>query len=269
MAITGLKLPVKAASATSVASLLKAGKPNVSSAVNATVKLLSLLNLVGDEASLRSSLLADYTRLADLGYDGRLYPELPEHVTFDQLLQVVEGKRLENVPEASVWAPFWVPGTEAGSVTGADLNGSAVTVSARLALFSSDAGGLDPVLHFRGLSFDDTYRESGRSTQLEELQKAEAGFIQAHAGTTLRAADHRDFLVWALMDRLSRRKPTSDAFVLNAGWMRVSALGRRSVVGVSVVGEVHSALGRLGFVGGRGGPRFDFGVGLSAGFEEA
>lgn len=260
MAIAGLKTP------TPVIEDAELPLSRVGEAVNVTVNLLERLGLVDDETALRESLSSDYERLTALG-DGRLYLELSATVTTNQLIQLANGLATESGhDQAYLWPNFWVPGTEEGSVTEAELNGSATSFTARLALFDPDAS-YDPLLHFTNSSFDDKYRDSKKqATQLDLIERVTAEFTTAHAGAMLRAADERDFLVWYIMDLI--RGVSAENIVLARGYMLVPRHGRRTVDGDSCVGSVDSSGGRAEFGWDFGGALGCGGVGLSAGFLE-
>ena len=234
-------------------------------AADISFKLLMRLGLVNDEKAALDSLRHDFARCTELG-EGRLYLDLPAGVTFEQLLELAnELARERGFEQASRWPAFWVPRTERESVTVRELNGSAVGYTARVALFAPDSTSVDPLLHFTGFPYDEKYRERRQPTQLEKLAKAQVEFSQAHAGASLRATDHRDFLVWYIMDLL--REVSAAQVVLAKGFMRVPVLGRRTVGGGSCVGYVRSFGGQAYFDGSGGGNAFgEVGVGLSAGF---
>lgn len=257
MAITGLTLPTEA--------LAASPRSDVDEAVDVTVELLKRLGVVGDEQSLKGSLASDYQRLAELG-GGRLYVELPAAVTFSSLVVLAnELAARAGYEPVYQWPNFWVPGTEKESVTEDELNGSAAGYTARLALYSDNE--YDRLLHFGGLPYDNKYANPGEATQLDKLAGAQADFAAEHAGASLRACDHRDFLVWYIMDLI--RGVPANKVVLAQGYMRVPALGRRTVIGASYVGLVSSSDGWAGLGGSHGNGYGGGGVGVSAGFLEA
>ena len=233
-------------------------------AAEISLKLLMRLELVNDEKAALDSLRGDFARCTELG-QGRLYLDLPAGVTFEQLLGLAnELAEEKGFDRAFRWPSFWVPRTERESVTAQELNGNTIGYSARVALFAPDSTSVDPLLHFTGLSFDEKYRVRKQPTQLEKLAKAQTEFAQVYSGASLRAADHRDFLVWYIMDML--RDVSAAQVVLAKGFMRVPALGRRTVGGDSCVGDVRS-YGDRAYFDGSNGVAFDGGgVGLSAGF---
>lgn len=237
------------------------------STVDATVRLFKLLGLAEDEQALRDSVAVDYARLTKLG-PGRPYVALPSAVTTDQLIELADKLAAERGFDSVYrWAPFWVPGADRDSVTPTELNGSATGYVARVALFSAKPElGNDPLLHFVGRSYDEKYREQGQMTQREALSQAIDVFGNQHPGANLRAADHRDFLVWYIMDLI--RDVPAKKVVLAQGFMRVPATGRRSVDDGSSVGCVCSGFGRARFDWSYGYADGDDGVGLSAGFAE-
>ena len=119
-------------------------------------------------------------------------------------------------------------------------------------------------LHFLGHVITHSYVVVDKHTTQLVLAKAQVEFSQAHAGASLRATDHRDFLVWYIMDLL--REVSAAQVVLAKGFMRVPVLGRRTVGGGSFVGDVRSDVGRARFRRSHGFADDEVGVGLSAGF---
>ncbi len=259
MAITGLTVPIEASAAPP--------RSNVDEAVDVTIELFRQLGVINDEQSLRESLTGDYQRLTELG-NGRLYVELPATVTFGRLVDLA-NKLAQRAGYDAVyrWENFWVPGTEKESVSEDELNGSAEGYTARIALFAEEESGYDPLLHFTSASFDRKYADEGEVTQLDLIEKMQADFAGRQSGASLRACDHRDFLVWYIMDLLRGVKPSE--IVLAQGFMRVPVLGRRSVGGGSCVGDVDSGDGEARLDGSDGDGGGDVGVGVSAGFLEA
>lgn len=256
MAIAGLK---------AVPEITEPAPSRVDEAVEVTIELLKRLDLVDDEQALRDSLSEQFVHLTELG-EGRPYVELPAAVTFTQLLKLANDLVVERgYDKAYRWPNFWVPGTEDESVTDRELNGSVTGFTARLALFATDSA-YDPLLHFCGLPYDDMYRREEQQTQLEAIDQFTADFADQHQGAPLRTADQRDFLVWYIMDLL--RGVELQDIVLARGFMRVPALGRRTVIGDSCVGHVDSSGGRAKFGGSYGGASGGDGVGFSAGLAE-
>lgn len=257
MAIAGLKEPTIAAPVAVI---------DIDGEVEVVITLLARLGLVEDETALRQSLTTEFTRLVGLGKPGRLYVDLPATVTFDQLMQLAETVARERELSAPFrWAPFWVPGTEKASTTVSELNGCSTAFAARLALFSDAADGYDRLLHFRGLPYDDAYRQKGETTQLEMIERAQAEFVFTNDGVLLEQLDHRAFLQLYIMDVL--RGVPAKQMVLASGFMCVP-LERRTVGGGSFVGDVDSCGGQayLGWSDGRAYD--DRGVGLSMRFKE-
>lgn len=255
MAIAGLKEPL--------AQVVTTELSLVEEAVETTIKMLERLSLVSNEQALRDSLTGEFTRLAELG-KGRLYVRLPAGVKTSQLIELANALAVERgFVKSYTWPPFWAPGTETSSLTEQELDGSTVTFEARLALFATDSK-YDPLLHFTCLSFDDMYRESGKPTQLEKIEQAQAEFEKQYAGTILDACDQRDYLVWYIMDMI--RGVPAGGLALAQGFMRVPCHGRRRVGGGSYVGGVDSGDGLACLGGSDGDADGGDGVGLSVGF---
>ncbi len=264
MAIAGLKFPPVTPV---IDTLYQPGTPDVAEAVETTVALFKLLGpvKVDNEVVLRDSLTTGYNKQVELGLDGRLYPEVPNSVTTEQLEAAADRKRPRGVEKTYRWPDLWGDDMTKGVYTEAELNGSVTEATTRIAFFSKQPDDYDPLLHFRGVAFDDVYRDKGQPTQLELIEQEKVDFALSHAGFALQTLSHRDYLVLALMDRIRKVKPSDPSFVLNRGWMRVPEPGRKSVGSVSCVGVVVSLDGQLRFNWGRGGASGDLGVGLSAG----
>ena len=256
MAIAGLKEPLE---------VVTTEPSPVEEAVETTIGMLQRLSLVNDEQALHSSLTGEFTRLVELG-KGRLYVRLPAGVKTSQLIELANTLAVERgFASVFTWPHFWVPDTEANSLTEQELDGSFVAFTAQLALFA-DSKYDDPLLHFAGLSFDDMYRDNGRPTQLEKIGQAQAEFVAQHPGAALDTCDQRDYLVWYIMDMI-RGVPTGE-LALAQGFMRVPRHGRRRVGGGSCVGVVFSSGGRANLDWSYGNAFVGNGVGLSVGFLE-
>lgn len=246
----------------------QAGTPDVAEAVSVTVEAMSWLGIVEDEVKLASSLEADFTDVAELGYDGRLFVKpAAELASFQTLIDGAEGKRPQNFSPLFRYSNLWVPDTEADSYTEAELNRAPVLTLARLALFNASFNasetGADPVLHHLDKPFDDVYREEGERTQLEALDEDVEALETKHDGYDVQTINHRDFAILALMDRIRGVKPADQ--ILSQGFMRIPALGRRTVDGGSCVGVVFSRGAYLYLSGSDGDALPAEGVGLSVG----
>ena len=239
----------------------------VDEAVNTTVTLLTMLDFVEDEQVLREALTVGFTRLAELG-EGRLYVQVPAAVPTSQLIELVNRLSADlGYDSVYLWPNFWVDGTEPNSVSTDEFDGRVADFMPRLAPYSKDNNEwADRLLHFTGLSYDDMYRERRKPTQLEQIDRVKREFEARHVGTVMEPADHRDYLVWLLMDLI--RKLPKEALVLARGFMRVPFLGRRTVDGDSCVGLVRSSVGQAHCDGSSGWAGDVFGVGLSVGFKE-
>ena len=235
--------------------------PDVDEAVEVTVDLLGHLG-AKCKGDMKKILTDHSARAAELG-NGRLMPRLPAAVPFDRRLKLAKNLAVQaGYDEPYLWEPFWK-----NAVTATELNGSDAGLSVRLALFTDEVQeGRDPLLHFRGHSFDHKYQERGQCTQLELLAAKRAEFVSEHPGANLEAQDHLDFLTLYTMDLLRGATVARDKIVLSEGVMRV--LNRRTVDGDSCVGRVCSGVGRARFDWSNGFAYDDSGLGLSVGFME-
>lgn len=247
---------------------LRAGQPDIDEAVGVTLEAYKALGFAPDEDQATESLKENLKPIAELGYNGRLYVEPPQGVSFDAIIAAADGKRPSGVEEAYRWPNLWVPGTEENSYTSEELDAAAEEPEARLAVFNADEDtGVDPLLHFLTQPYDE-HREGPTQTQLEALEALKKAFAGEHDQPFLRALGHRAAGMLVLMDRIRGVDTDSSEFVLNQGWMRIPDLGRRKVGGDFVVGGVYSRDGRTEFAGTSGGAYRNGGVGVSVGQKE-
>ncbi|TXG77130.1 hypothetical protein E6P97_02340 [Patescibacteria group bacterium] len=196
---------------------------------------------------------------------------------FEALLAAAEGRKPEDVERVHRRILLWAPDTKAINntpYTQAELDGGQVKAVTRLALFGAVWTGDDPVLHYTSPAIpynNETrvaYNPGAETTQLAEFAADKKTFEASQEGRTLDTADHRDYLVWALMDRIRGVNPLSSGFILNNGTMRIARLGRRDVVGGLLVGGVGSNRGQLKFDGSLGGAISFEGLGVVAGQQD-
>lgn len=248
---------------------LKAGQPDVDEAIGVTLEAYKTLGFAPDEDQATESLKENFKPIAELGYDGRLYVEPPQGVSFDAIIAAAERKRPSGVEEAYRWPNLWVPGTKKKSYTVAELDAAAEEPEARLAAFNADENTeVDRLLHFLNQPYDDEYREGASQTQLEALAALEKAFAEKHEQSFLRSLGHRAAGMFILMDRIRGVDSSSNEFVLNRGWMRVPEFGRRKVDVDSVVGFVLSFGGQAEFGRSFGFAGWGVGVGVSLGQKE-
>jgi hypothetical protein len=240
----------------------KYGTPNVAEATNVTLELFDLLGLIGDLGAARESLTQKYTRLANLGHDGRLYPTLsPSQATFERLIAVAESLRPSNVDTEYRYAPLWVPTSnkEYRGYAQRELDGTD-ELGVSLAVFNNVTTNRDPMLFGLNLPYDTERAEEGETTQLDLIKLVTTQYGESN----IRPSTHRDFLIWSIMDRI-RKIPVSEQ-ALAKGWMRIPTLGRKVLPGGgSVVGDVFSDGGQLRFAWNDGRANDDSGVGFSVG----
>lgn len=245
---------------------LRAGQPNIAEAVGITLEAYKALGFAPDTDQATESLTENFTSVTELGYDGRLYVEPPQGVSFDAIIAAAEGKRPDNVEEVYRRPNLWVPGTKKKSYTADELDAAAEEPEARLAVFNADGDtGVDPLLHFLAQPYDEMYRDGAAQTQLEAIAAVKESFAEKHDQAFLHSLGHRAASILILMDRIRGVDSTSSEFVLNRGWMRVPVLGRRKVDGGSVVGDVYSGGGQASFGWTGGYADSGVGVGLSVG----
>lgn len=273
MAIEGLMVP-------QAQMLFRPGSPDISEAVSVTLEAYRDLGYAGDPENAERKLTEAFQAPASLGYDGRLYVPVPSVVTTERLLTVADDRRPDGISPIMKYTNLWIPGTKKESYTQDELDRAPAEPSARIAVFNADkATGVDPLLHHLNLPYDGFAKDrwGGQTTQLDAVEKDRTAFEAKHPGFVLTMTGHREFALFALMDRIRGEKPEaqnyvdprSEEFVLNRGFMRITKeLGRRSVDGGSIVGYVDSVGGRLDLDRSYGGARSRGGVGLSVGSKE-
>ncbi|MBI1856939.1 hypothetical protein HY003_02125 [Candidatus Saccharibacteria bacterium] len=246
--------------------LYLAGTPDIAEAIGVTLDAYRELGYTPNVDDATRTMTEDFNSNVKLGYNGRLFVPAPQEVSFDQLLAAAEGKRPKNVQPIYRYANLWTPGTEPMSYTDEDLNQAPIETVGRIALFNADTNtGLDPILHHPDTPYDYKHAKLGEATQLQKITKDIAEFEAKHTGYNLLSLDHRDFALLALMDRIRGvKKVKLEDQILSKGIMRTDKLGRRSVDGGSVVGDVYSYVGRLDLRESSGGAYPYTGVGLSA-----
>lgn len=247
------------------------GSLNIAAEVDRHVELFEALGGLGDKAKARDVFTADLEALAATGLAMRVVPEIPaENMSWDNLVDLMEGKRPRDVEAQCVYDNFWTPGTEKNSLKQHELASRAARVGLRGLLLNADTQtGVDPVLHHLGLPADDFANKEWHdnwheTTQMKEVAKNVDEFTAAHPSLNLRSVNHHDFALEVLKFRLGL---TEGEQLLSRGWMRILDLGRLAVDGDSVVGDVRSDGGQVVFDRDYGGASGLGGVGLSAGLK--
>lgn len=260
------------------------GTPDVAEAVGVSREALRWLGLDPSTEELQG----DFEDVAALGFAGRLYPEIGQdpktgqsYVPFEALLAAAEGQRPKDdagnftVEKVDRYPKLWVPGTDEGGYTVADLDRGPGPSEGRIALFNATATDYDPLLHGLWRPYDEAYAKPNEETQLDFIARRRETFQAHYPNRTFGAVGVKACLMMALMDRIRGQKPEepnyvnpfSQEFVLNRGFMRIPDLGRRALIGVSVVGYVASVDSQLGLGGAGGNADPSIGVGLAAGPE--
>lgn len=253
---------------------LRAGKPDVDEAVGVTMELFHELGArMPDTDAVSDNLCHNFTSLAELGYDGRLYSELPKEVSLDRIISAADRNRAKGVETAYRYPNLWTPGFEPNSYTAEELDGSLEGApQARLAIFNADRNtGVDPLLHGLMMPYDDRHRGDAPQTQLEALEATSQEFANRHPAGVIEALGHRAAVTMVLMDRVrgvTKVNPNSAQFALNQGFLRMSELGRHAVGGGSVVGYVDSIGSQLRLDWSHGVAYPHRGVGVSAGLHK-
>jgi hypothetical protein len=125
--------------------------------------------------------LADARALADLGYMGRLYWDLPpEVITMDELIAEANKYRVKGSPRANYDSSIWIPDEHENGLTSEQWNGKSRPPAIRLSVFRAKASDpeeesdADPILHGLNLSYTD---QLGLTAMVvEEFDKAFPSF---------------------------------------------------------------------------------------------
>lgn len=287
MAIQGLK------SAEVASEVRVIVDPSDASAV--TVEALDMLGRIEggreEKEEVRKAIAIEYaTLLGRVSQPGELYvlPPLGSGFTLEDMLTLADGA---SYPEGRTYAQtyplsnnspdfnnrLWFPkdssvegySTEEINRTDVAKDGEeapmATVATARIALKTGSVAE-DPLLQFLGLPYDEMYAGEGEATQLAELTKAQAEFAanEANKGLALTPINAAGFTMLALQARIKGEK-----LPVSWGFMRIPQLGRKTVGGSSVVGDVRSDGGQLLFGDSYGNALGDDGVGLEVGQVEA
>lgn len=236
-----------------------------------TMAALGMLNRIeGDrEEEVASSIATAYAALLGrVSIPGELYVSLPlgPGFTLKDILTLADGA---SYPEGRTYRQtyplnpgdsdfnnlLWFPkdptheGYSVDEINRTDIakDGQEAPVAtvptARIAL-KNGSESQDPMLQLLGLRYDEMYAGEGEPTQLTELAKAQAEFAadEANEGLELTPINAAGFVMLALQARIKGEQLPS-----SWGFMRMPQLGRKTVVGDSVVGFVRSDGGQLRF----------------------
>lgn len=252
-----------------------------------TVEALNLLGRITDRDEALDTIATAYADLSQgVSQPGELYvlPALGAGLTLKDMLTFADGASYpgdrtypQTYPLTQNASDFnnrlWFPqdptkeGYSLDEINRTDVakdGGGSPVAAAPAARFALKTGSVseDPLLHFLGLPYDDMYPEAGKSTQLAELDKVQAEFAAngANKGLALTPINAAGFTILALQARIRGEK-----LPVSWGFMRIPQLGRKTVVGYSVVGGVDSDGGQLGFGYSDGFGLGNAGVGLEVG----
>lgn len=206
------------------ADLAAIASPEVCEAVEVTVELLQLLDLVQDEEQLHYSLAGDYSLLQAIG-PGRLYIALPASVPTSLLVTMINELAGHHAMSGVQLDSYWNDAYWMRALTDAEMNGTQKALQAKLALHSAVAKpGVSVLLHHTNWPL---HRVPGLLTSQSILVGSDADYLEANfAASAVRAADHRDYMVWCLMDLL-RGMPPDKMPLADGGILRIPALGVR------------------------------------------
>lgn len=236
-------------------------------ATKITLLMLEALEVVINEDAAYTCLLKKFAASTELGdVAGRLYLQLPAAISTVKLLKLANKLSQERgYSVARRNHAFWVPNSWPGAITSREFNGYCTEYTPQVALYAADSRVNDSRLHFIGHKYDEM--SEGKKIVLSQLQMLEqkvAAFASKHPGAYLRAADHRDFLVWYIMDLIQEIPPTTAA--LHKCSMLIPSLGRRTIGEKSQIGFVANYDGVVFGSCDGDGPYSLPGIGLSAGF---
>lgn len=245
---------------------------NFNDHVGATVEALNVLGIIEDRDRVTDTVTKDFESLGASGRTGEAFIQIPRSlVTLEQLIDASDSATYSNsrtYPKSDVWKKLWIPGNDPNGYSADELDrltldGSGnFDIHARLAIFGEEAT-KEPLLHFLNMPYDDYARDKwgGDQTQLEFIDKAIADYeAEAHEGFEMTPLNAKAVAMIALVRRIK-----GQTMPMAWGYMRVAALTRKTVDGVSCVGYVYSRRDHLRLRGSRGASSSSIGVGLSVG----
>ncbi|MDR1028752.1 MAG: hypothetical protein LBL63_04960, partial [Clostridiales Family XIII bacterium] len=155
--------------------------------------------------------------LADSGYAGRLYWDLPpEIITMDELIEETDKYRSKDAPKTNNDSSIWIPDEYERGLTSEQWNGPSRKPSVRLAVYRAKAddpeaeSAADPILHGLQRTYDE---------QLELVNEYIEEFNRDHTKYKLEALTHKGVATMLLADRING-VPIGDR-ILSKGFMRV------------------------------------------------
>ncbi len=186
--------------------IFKKGVPLATEAAETTFEALERIGVTCDQ-SARKQIIEECTLLAEIGYDGRIYPKITS---------IPEG---ENDPRRIL------------EVAAGASHASSRTISAneipqmRIAFFRrEDSSGVDPILHYLNLSFS-RHAQGGNSSiyQPQAFNITKETFEKSFGKNkwSLDLATPDEVLVWIIMDRVRGIPVESSNFILFNGLMRL------------------------------------------------
>lgn len=234
--------------------------PHLLSAVEATIRMVRMLEkiegtkFIKDERLFADSLTIDFIAL-DKVADGRLYLELPAAVRTEALVTlatiITRGRTPYGVSHSR---HYW------STLSDDQYNGTTPWFRAQLALFSDSRKA--PLVHYTDMPVH-TLMDAPRTAQMLQDRFAHISTIAP------RAATHRDFLVWYIMDCL--RNVPVEWMPLIGDKMWVPATRVRTVQGSLVAGCCGVVDGKAYLAGLHPSPpnKGAYGIGISLGLANA
>lgn len=246
---------------------------NLSDQVGASVEALNILGLVEDRDQVTESVTAEFKSLSHSGRTGELFIQLPRHViTLANLIQASDNAiyfKGRQYPKTYVYRELWTPGFDKDGYKTEELDNLTIggngdfAPHARLAVHNL-ANEQEPLLHFLDKSFDSNYAKRKKQTQLEAIEEAVKAYEdEGHEDFTMTPLNAKAVAFIALIRRIK-----GETMPMAWGFMRDATLPRKTVDGLSLVGDVYSVGGMFYLDRSNGFAGSDVGVGLSVGPKE-
>lgn len=202
--------------------IFKKGKPSASEAAKVTSKVLEQMGVVCD-LSADEQIMRKCSLLADIGYDGRIYPKITS---------IPEGRDIDRVFRASRGLPH-----EPTRVISARE-----IPQMQIAFFrEDDSFEVDPILHYLNLSF--SRHAQGRNSSIYQPKAFEVTkrTFEREGKWSLDLATPDEVLVWIMMDRIRGIPTESPEFILSEGLMRLPTRFYGNYASTSF--DIHDLLG--------------------------
>jgi hypothetical protein len=183
-------------------------------------QVFSLINVgltVGFLDEAHDWISKDAELLAESGYTGRLYWDLPpEIITMDELIAEADKYRSKGAPRTNNDSSIWIPNEHKGGLTSEQWDGVSRKPAIRLAVYRAKAddpdkeANADPILHGLNLPYEQ---------QLKLVDDYTKEFNRTHVKYEMEALTHKGVASMLLSDRINDI-PINNR-ILSNGFMRI------------------------------------------------